>query len=70
MIDELRGEIRLIVEDQRDVVCARDVFRRDDGEFMPWNIARERDVLDTAACGRAAHGCAVQHAGKRQVVDI
>ena len=49
MIDDFVGEIRLIVEDQRDVVFAGNVFGGDDGELVPGNVAFERDVLDSPA---------------------
>ncbi len=41
VIDDFVGEIRLVVENQRDVVFAGNVFRRDDGEFVPGNVAFE-----------------------------
>jgi hypothetical protein len=41
MIDNFVGEIRLIVENQRDVVCARNVFGSDDRELVPGNVAFE-----------------------------
>ena len=36
MIDELRGQTGLIVNDQRDAILARNIFRGDDYEFVPW----------------------------------
>ena len=41
MIDDFVGEIRLIVEDQGDIVFAGDIFRGNDGEFVPGNVACE-----------------------------
>ena len=47
MIYKVGSEIRLIVEDQSDVVCAGDVFRGDYRELVPGNVAFERDVCDS-----------------------
>src|SRR2546423_1039442 len=37
MIDDLVGEIRLVVENQRDIVLARNIFGSNDREFVPRN---------------------------------
>src|SRR6476646_4923110 len=39
-------------------------------KLLPWNPAAEMDTDDTAAWRLAAHGGAVQHAGKCQVIDV
>src|SRR5437868_6356183 len=92
MVNNLVGQVRLIVEYQRDVVFAGDIFDGDDREFIPrnevsttcrsrwlvWAMAStgsglrlfERNILDAPARGRAAHGHAVQHAVKLQIVDV
>src|SRR6185369_17215933 len=70
MVDEIRREIWLIVENERDVVCAGNVFRGDDRELVPRQIAFKRNVRDLPPCGGAAHSRAVQHLGKREIVDV
>src|ERR1044071_1314170 len=61
VIDELRGEIRLIHQDERDAVFARNVFGRDDDEFVPRDVAFKRNVPDAATRGGAADGRAIEH---------
>src|SRR5439155_1124438 len=39
MIDDFVGEVRLVVENQRHIVFTGDVFRGNDREFIPRNIA-------------------------------
>ena len=46
MIYNFVGEVRLVVKNQRDVILARNIFSSNDREFIPGNIAFERDVLD------------------------
>src|SRR5437870_12738305 len=38
MIDNFVGEIRLVVEDQRDIVFTRDIFGSNDRKFVPRNV--------------------------------
>src|SRR5690349_1124110 len=70
MIHEAVGEIWLIVEDERDVVCAGDVFRGDDDELVPGNVAVEGDVRDLAARDGTPHGRAVKHVREGQIIDV
>src|SRR5207249_3335182 len=80
MIDDFVGEVRLVVENQRDIVFTGDVFRGNDREFIPRNIAVrtacgsgrliEGNIFDAAARNRTAHGDAVQHAGETQIVNV
>src|SRR5205085_9308000 len=44
MIDDFVGEVMLVVENQRDIILTGNVFRRNDGEFVPRNGVR-------TACG-------------------
>ncbi len=70
MIYKVGREVRLVIQNQRNVVCAGNVFGGDDREFVPGNVAFERDVFDPAARGWAAHRHAVKHVGKRQIIDV
>src|SRR6266516_668931 len=70
MVYYLVGEVRLIVQDQRHIVLARNVFRCNDREFIPGNVAFERDVLDFSVGHRAADSDSVQDIRERQVIDI
>jgi hypothetical protein len=70
VVDEICGEIWLIVQDQRDVVSSRNIFRGDNRELIPREIALESDLLDRSACGGASHRCAVKHVRKRKIIDV
>ena len=70
VIDKLVGEVRLVVENQCDVILTGNIFGGDDGEFVPGNVTFERNVLDSAARNRAAHRHAVEHFRESQVVDV
>ncbi len=70
MIDEAVREIWLIVQDQGDVVCARDVFSGDDDKLVPGNVAFEGDVRDLSARDWTANRCAVKHLRERQIIDV
>src|SRR5687767_3300881 len=70
VIDETVGEIWLVVENQRDVICAGHVLSSDDRELIPWYVAAKRDVRDLAARRRTANRRAMQHVRKRQIVDV
>src|ERR1700694_1184572 len=73
MIYDFVGEIRLIVENQGDIVLTKlqtaDVLRGDDGEFIPGNVAFEGNAFDAAARNGAAYRDPVQHPGKNQIVN-
>ena len=51
MVDDVVGEVGLVVDDQRDPVVAGDVGGRDDGELVPGD---RRDRTRCRGCGRAA----------------
>src|SRR3989440_2150923 len=70
MIHNFVGQVRLIVENQRDVVFAWDVFGRNDREFVPGQVAFERNVLDASTWNRAAHSHAVQHPVELQIINV
>jgi hypothetical protein len=70
MINDSVGEVRLVIQDQRNVILARNIFGGDDRELVPGNVARKRDVLYASARDRTAHSCAVEHLGKGDVVNI
>ena len=46
VVDDVAGEVGLIVDDQRDDVRARDVVGGDDGELVPGDARLEIDVAD------------------------
>ena len=64
MIHKVVGKIRLVVEDQRNIVLAGNVFRGNDRELIPRNLAFEGNVFDAAPGNRTAHGDAAKHSGK------
>src|SRR5581483_2568019 len=51
VIDESVGEIRLVIEDQRDAILAWNIFRGDDREFIPGN-----EVSTTCGSGWVIRG--------------
>jgi hypothetical protein len=62
------GEQGLVVLDQRDDVPAGDVPVIDDGESRA--IELEAYVADASPRNRRANRACVEHAGKREVVDV
>ena len=70
VVDETVGEAGLVFNQQRDAILAADVFCGDDRKFVPGNIARETNFANAAARRGAAHGDAVEHAGKNEVVNV
>ena len=70
MIDDVGGEVRLIVDDQLHAVLAGDVGRGDDDEFVPGDGGIEGDALDAAARDGTPDRDAVQHPRRRHVVDV
>src|ERR1041384_7438670 len=70
MIYKVGGEKRLIGKNQCDVICARNIFRRDDGELVPRNVAFEGDVCNSSTRRGAAHSHAVKHVREGQIVDV
>src|SRR5215213_5150933 len=70
MIHKTISEIRLIVQNERDVVCAGNVFGSDDNKLVPGNVAVEGDVCDLSARHWTAYRGAVKHVGKRKIIDI
>src|SRR5271154_6481126 len=69
MVDRAIREARLIIFNQRDVVFPGNVLRGDD-EVVPVDSRPEGYLLDFAARNAAAHGRAVQHVGKRNIVNV
>ena len=70
MVDEFGGEAGLIVHDQRDFVLAGNVGGRDDREFVPGNAVAVANAADAPARDAAAHGHAVDHVRKGEVVHV
>ena len=70
MVDEFRGEAGLIVFDQRDFVFAGNIGGGDDREFVPRNAVAKADAADAPSRDAAAHGHAVQHFRKGEVVHV
>ena len=70
VIDDVGGEIRLIVRDERDTIDTRDVGGGDDGELIPRDRRVEADLADPAARDGAPDRDAVEHTGRRDVVDV
>src|SRR5579871_3722329 len=70
MTDDMLREIGLIVHDQRDDVLARNVAGGHDGEFVPREIACELNAADAPARDGAAHGYAMKHSRKGEVIHV
>src|SRR5205085_4691662 len=70
VVDRAVGEVGLVEEDERDGVRARNVARRDDGELVPGDAFAEDYLADSPARDVAAHGHAVEHAGRVEVVNV
>jgi hypothetical protein len=68
MKDVVLGQTRLIVVDQRNDVAPGNVAEIDDGEAG--GVEGEADVGQASARDGGADRRAVQHAGKRQIVDV
>ncbi len=49
VVNNFAGEKRLVVKNQSYVVVSRNVFRPDDGEFVPGDFAAEGNVLDATS---------------------
>ena len=70
MIDGLFCEARLVVEDQSDAIFPWNVFGCNCHKLFPRDTRAIGDFPDFAARNRAAHGCAVKHAGQNHVVHV
>ena len=70
MIDHAIRKAWLIVLNQRDIVFSGNILRGDDEKFVPVDSGAEGYLLDFAARNFAAHRRAVQHVGKRNVVNV
>ena len=70
MVDDAIGQARLVIDDQRHHVAARDIFRSHDREFVPANAFAKADIFDGAARDAAAHGSPKKHARQRKVIDV
>src|ERR1700751_1261965 len=70
VIDELACETWPILVDHRNDVFAWNIFRANDNEFTPRNPVAEFDFQNASAWDAAAHGGAIDHVWKRDVVDI
>ena len=70
MVDHFRGEAGLIVLDQGDFVFSWNIGGGDDREFAPRNAVAEADAADAPSRDAAAHGHAVQHFRKGEVVHV
>src|SRR5205807_9936846 len=70
MIHNFVGEVRLIVEDQGHIVFTWNIFGSDNHEVIPGNITFERNIFDAPTWNRTAHSNAMQHSGKREVIDV
>jgi len=70
VIHRIGRQARLVIQDQRDAILARNVYGRYDDEFVPIHTQVKRNLFDFAAGHAAAHRRAVKHAGQNHVVDI
>ena len=70
VIDIFFGEQGLVFEEERHEVAARNVFGRDNGELVPWDVVRERDANDAAARDGGADSGTVKEVRACKVVDI
>ncbi len=70
MIDALGRQIRLIIDDERDNILARNVVRRYNREFVPRQSRRKVNGPDPAARYWTAHRHTMQHAGELEIVNV
>ena len=70
MIDHFGGEAGLVVLDRGNFVLAGDVGGGNDREFAPRNAFAKSDAADAASRDAAAHGHAVEHVRKGEVVHV
>ncbi len=70
MIDHFIRQTWLIVGNQCDAICARNVFRRNDDKFVPWDFRSEVNCLDSSTRRVAAHCGAIYHSGQNHVIDV
>src|ERR1043165_1273231 len=70
VVDEFTCQVRLVKENQRDAVLARNIFGGDDCELVPGNVALEGNLLEATARNGTANGRAVKHLWKAQIVNV
>jgi hypothetical protein len=70
VVDEFACQVRLIFENQCDTVGARKIAGRNDGEFVPGDFVSEPDLANPPAGDGRTHRRAIEHAGKRHIVDV
>src|SRR5258708_12917514 len=70
MVDEFNRQAWLIVSDQRDTILPRNIFRRNDHEFIPGNSRTEGDLSDPAAGNLAANRRSEKHIWQNHIVDV
>ena len=84
MIDDLISEVRLVVENQGDVVFAGEfatvvcsvlslavnVFGGNNRKFIPRNVAFKGNASYSSTRNMTTNSCAVQHSGKAEVINV
>ncbi len=70
VVDELVREARLIVRDRGNFIFAWNILGGDDRELAPGDSAAIADAADASSRDTAAHGHAVDHSRKGEVIHI
>src|SRR5258708_16406480 len=70
MVDEFIRQAWLIVSDQRDTILPRNIFRRNDHEFIPGNSRTEGDLSDPEEGNLAAKRRSEKHIWQNHIVDV
>ncbi len=70
MVHAIVREVRLIVDDERDAIDARNVGRRDDREARTGTGRAEVDAPDVAARRGTSDSDPVQHPRQREIVHV
>ena len=70
MVDYAVGEVRLVVEYERDVVRAGNVRGGDDGDLVPRHAFAERYIFYARVRDCASHRDAVEHTVGVEVVNV
>src|SRR5579871_3191305 len=70
MIHRAVGEAGLVIGNECNAIRPRNVLGGDDHELIPGDSGAKRDFPDLAAGNFAAYGCAMEHPGQSDVVDV
>ena len=70
VVDDIVGQARLVVQEERDAIGRGDVARGHDGELVPGKAALEADAANASTRNGTPDGDAVQEARHCQIVHV